>query len=84
MKIGTRSGNMKIQRWTGSQIERVFYIRNGGVKMENCLRINKFALKEMLMRNIKIDAKGRPIISQDDEWNDEDEWGDTYDRSETK
>ncbi|WP_231147862.1 hypothetical protein [Clostridium botulinum] len=75
---------MKIQRWTGSQIERVFYIRNGGVKMENCLRINKFALKEMLMRNIKIDAKGRPIISQDDEWNDEDEWGDTYDRSETK
>ncbi|AEB77357.1 hypothetical protein ADU80_00345 (plasmid) [Clostridium botulinum] len=84
MKSWIRSGNMKIKKWTSSQIKRAFYIRNGGAKMENCLRINKFALKEMLMRNIKIDAKGRPIISQDDEWNDEDEWDDIYDRSETK
>lgn len=43
------------------------------------LQVNKEKAYSLATANTKYNQQGRPVISKDDEWNNESEWDDLFD-----
>jgi len=47
-------------------------------KKKMYIRDNKVKLKDLLMKDIRTDDKGRALLTKDDEWIKEKEWDELY------